>query len=82
MGLGHLKCFFSITTESILTSLITSHPGRKGIQVCSNEGGRPSPRGRKSKSTLKFFENLLLQNHMVKFNQTWNKLSLDLGNGN
>jgi hypothetical protein len=37
--------FFSRTTGPILTKLITNHPWGKGIQVCSNEGEYPSPRG-------------------------------------
>jgi hypothetical protein len=38
MGWGHLKIFFS-------TRLITNYPWGNGIQVSSNEGGRPSPMG-------------------------------------
>jgi hypothetical protein len=37
--------FFSRTTRPILTRLYTNHPWVKGIQVCSKEGDRPSPRG-------------------------------------
>jgi hypothetical protein len=48
MGWGHLK-IFSRTTEPILTRLGTKHPWVKGIQVCSNEGDNPSPRGDNSK---------------------------------
>jgi hypothetical protein len=43
------------------------------IQVCSNEGDRPSPRGDNSETVKihrKFFKNLLLQNQQAKFNQT------------
>ena len=39
------KIFFSRTTEPISTKLGTKHPWVKGIQVCSNEGPRPFPRG-------------------------------------
>jgi hypothetical protein len=49
----------------------------EGIQVCSNEGERLSPKGDNServKNTLKIFKNLL-QNQQAKFNQTWYKLS-------
>jgi hypothetical protein len=44
MGWGHLK-IFSRTRGPILTKLGTNHPWREGIQVCSKEGGCPSPRG-------------------------------------
>ena len=37
--------FFSITTGPILTKLGTKHPWVKQIQVCSNEGPFPFPRG-------------------------------------
>jgi hypothetical protein len=49
IGLGHLENFFSKTTEPILTRPITNHPWGKGVQVCSNEGGHPPPRGDNSK---------------------------------
>jgi hypothetical protein len=45
MGRGHLKIFFSRTTGPILTKLGTNHPWGEGIQICSNEGDCPSPRG-------------------------------------
>jgi hypothetical protein len=45
MGWSHLKIFFSRTTGAILTRLGTNHPKVKGIQVCSNEGEKPSTRG-------------------------------------
>ena len=45
MGWGHLKIFFSRTTEPILTILGTDHPYVKGIQVCSNEGDNLSTKG-------------------------------------
>jgi hypothetical protein len=45
MGWGHLKIFFARTTWPILTRLAIYHPLVKGIQVCSNEGDCPSPRG-------------------------------------
>jgi hypothetical protein len=43
MGWGHLK-IFSRTNVPILIKLGTN-PWVKGIQVCSNEGDSPSPRG-------------------------------------
>jgi hypothetical protein len=48
MGWDHLK-IFSRTTEPGLTSLGTNHPGGEGIQVSSNGGDNPSPRGENSK---------------------------------
>jgi hypothetical protein len=48
LGLGHLK-IFSRTTEPILTKVDTDHFLEEGIQVCSNEGDCPSPRGDNSK---------------------------------
>ena len=41
------KCFFSRTTGPISPKFSTMHPWVKGIQiqVCSNEGLRPFPRG-------------------------------------
>jgi hypothetical protein len=38
MVLGHLKIFFSRTTEPILTRLNTNHPWVNWIQVYSKEG--------------------------------------------
>ena len=69
----NVKVFFSRTTGPISTKLCTKHPWVKGIQVCSNEGPRPFPRGdnyeiAKNKLT-KFKKNLLLQNHWANFNQ-------------
>jgi hypothetical protein len=45
MGRGLLKIFFCRTTGPILTRLGTNHHRVKGIQVCSNEGNNPSPKG-------------------------------------
>ena len=45
----HIKIFFSRSTGIISSKLGTKHPWRKGIQVCSNEGPRLSPRRDKSK---------------------------------
>jgi hypothetical protein len=44
MGWSHLKIFFSRTTRPILTRLGTNHWGER-IQVYSNKGDSPSPRG-------------------------------------
>jgi hypothetical protein len=49
MGWSHLKIFFSRTTGPILTRLGTNHPWVEGIQICSNKGDNPSPRGDNSR---------------------------------
>ena len=41
----HIFNFFSKTTWPISTKHATKHPWVKEIQVCSNEGSRPFPRG-------------------------------------
>ena len=69
--------FFSRTTEPISTKLGTKHPWVKGIQVCSNEGPYPFPRGDNYK--IAKIKNLLLQNHWANFNQTWHKAYLGEG---
>ena len=43
--LKKLKIFFSLTTGPISTNLGTMCPLVKGIQICSNEGPCPYPRG-------------------------------------
>jgi hypothetical protein len=48
MEWGHLKIFFR-TIGPILTRLGRNHPWGKGIEVCTNEGDNPSPRGDNSK---------------------------------
>ena len=45
----NLKFFFSRTTGPISNKLGTKHPWVMGIQVCSNEGPNPFPRGYNSK---------------------------------
>jgi hypothetical protein len=49
IGVGHLKIFFPRTIGLILFGIGTNHPLVKGIQVRSNEGDNPSPRGDNSK---------------------------------
>jgi hypothetical protein len=49
MGWGHLQIFFSRTTGPILTRLGINYPWGEGIQVYSNEGDCPCPRGDNSK---------------------------------
>jgi hypothetical protein len=49
MGWVHLKIFFSRTTRPILTTFGTDHPKVDRIQVFSNKGNIPSPRGDNSK---------------------------------
>jgi hypothetical protein len=41
----YFKIFFSRSTGPISTRLSTNHPWGEGIQVCTNEGRRPSLRG-------------------------------------
>ena len=45
----HIFIFFSRTTGPMSTKLGTRHPWVKRIQVCSNEGPHPFPRGDNSK---------------------------------
>ena len=45
----HIFDFFSRTTLLISTKLGTKYPWMKGIQVCSNEGPHPFPRGDNTK---------------------------------
>ena len=57
----------------------TKHPWVKGIQVCSNEGPHPFPRGdnyENSENTLTKFKTLLLKNYRADFNQISHKASL------
>ena len=59
-----------------------SHPWVKGIQVCSNEGSFPFPRGdnyKLVKNTLMKFKIHLLRNQWVNFNQILHKASLGEG---
>jgi hypothetical protein len=49
MGWVHLKIFFSRTTGPILIRIGINHLWGEGVQVCSNEGDSPSPRGDNSK---------------------------------
>ena len=62
---------FSRTIGSISSKLGTKHSLVKGIQVCSNEDARPSPR-EDNYEIAKI--HLLLQNHWANFNQTWHIL--------
>ena len=58
------------------------HPWVKGIQVCSNEGAHPFPRGDNYQIANIDWQkliNLLLQNHWANFNQTWQKHSWVMG---
>ena len=69
---------FSRTTGPISTKLSTKHPWMKGIQVSSNEGHCPFPKGDNYEiaKTLTKFKNLLLKNHWANLNQTWHKAFL------
>ena len=55
---GNLKMFFSRTTKPISTKLCTKHSWVMGIQVCSNEGSRPFPRGGNYKKAKIHWRNL------------------------
>ena len=52
----YLKFFFYRTTGLILSKLGTKHSWMKGIQVYSNEGPRPFPRGNNSE-IINFYSN-------------------------
>ena len=69
----HIFISFSWTRGPISTK----HPWVRGIQICSNEGPHPFPRGdtKFSESTLTKFKNLL-QNHWANVNQSWHNASL------
>jgi hypothetical protein len=73
--------FFSKTTKPILSRLGTNHSWGEGILNCSNEGDCFSPRGDNSKivKNSEILKNLLLQNQLANFNQTWHKSSLGEG---
>jgi hypothetical protein len=45
MEWGNLKIFFCRTTWLIFTKLGTKHHWEEEIQISSNEGDNPSPRG-------------------------------------
>ena len=57
------------------------HPWVKGIQVCSNEGSRPFPRGDNNVIAKILWQNLFQKSFspetLGQFNQTWHKTSLD-----
>ena len=76
------KIFFSRNTEPISTKHGSKHPWVEGIQVCSNEGPRPFPRG-DNYEIVKIhrwnLKNPLLQNHWANFKQSWHKASLGEG---
>ena len=78
----NLKIFFYRTTGLISSKLGTKHPWVKGIQVCTNKGPHPFPRGDNyeiAKITLVKLKSPLLLNHWANFNQTWHKASLNKG---
>ena len=56
----HLFIFFSRTTGTISTKLGTKYSWVKGIQVCSNEGPCPYPRGDNYKTTKIHWRNSLV----------------------
>ena len=69
-----IKIFFSRSTWSISTKLGTKHPLVKGIQVCSNEGPRPFPRGDNSEN-VKLYGKYL----EIFFSRTTGPISTKLG---
>ena len=66
--------FISRTTGSISMKLGTKHPLMKGIQVCSNEGPRPSPRWDNYEIAKIHFQNL-----KIFFSRTIWPISTKLG---
>jgi hypothetical protein len=68
----HTFDFLSRSTEPILTRLCYNHRRGKGIQFCSNEGERLTPRADDSKKLNKNenLEKYFLQNQIANFNQT------------
>ena len=76
------KIFFLRTREPISTKLGTKNPWVMGIQVYSNEGLCPFPRGdnKEIENTLTNLKNLLLKNHRANFNQLGTKHPWMMGN--
>ena len=68
------KIFFSRTNEPISTKLGTKHPWVKGIQVCSNEGPRPFPRGDNNE-----IAKIHWRNSKIFFSRTNEPISTKLG---
>jgi hypothetical protein len=76
------KIFFSRTSRPNSIKLNTNYPYVKGIQVCTNKGPGPLQRGdnhKNKKNGVGSFKNLLMKNYWAKFNQTWHKSSLGVG---
>ena len=69
----HIFIYFSRTIEPISTKLGTKHPWVKGIQVCSNEGPRPFPRGDNYEIVKIHWRNLKI------FSRTTEPISTKLG---
>ena len=72
--LQNLKIFFSRTTEPFSTKLDTKHPWVKGIQVYSNEGPHPSPRGDNNE-----IAKIHWRNSKIFFSRTTELISTKLG---
>ena len=71
--------------EPISTNLGTKYSWVEEIQVCSNEGPQPFPRGDNdqiAKIHWQNLKNLFLKNRWAKCNQTWHKASLGKGSSN
>ena len=69
-----LKIFFSRTAWPILTKLSTKYHWVKGIQVCSNEGPCPFPKGNNYKKAK-----IHWQNFIIFFSRTTGPISTKLG---
>ena len=65
------KKLSSRTTGPISTKLGTMHPRVKGIQVCSNEGCCPFPRGEKTLKKLTWFKEIKVSSNeeTIKFHK-------------
>jgi hypothetical protein len=73
IGWGILK-IFSRTTGPFLTRLGTNRPWGKWIQVCPNEGERPSPRG--GNSTIKGSGTLQRKDNHKNIKLVWGHLKI------
>ena len=69
----NLKIFFFRTTWPISTNFSTKHPWVNGIQVCSNGGPRPFPRGVNYEIVKIHWRNLKI------FSRTFGPISTKLG---
>jgi hypothetical protein len=82
MGWGHLKIFFSRTTEPEWVIFTWKLSDIMQIQNCSHHGPWGSGGATIGKTIFMYayIEKNLLQNQLANFNQTWQKSSLGKGN--